>query len=254
MLLMFALLAGCEEPPPPPPIKLPDRPALDTGAAAPVAIIDDAPASGEKNRRPRLRELSLLPAAPKTATDIKLKYKALDPDGDPTDVDIEWYINGERLRGFEKRILNHEHFEKGDEVHAVVEVDDGNLKVTRETDKLTIQNTPPEIILPRGKPSKLDGFRIKATDIDDDSLTFRIEEAPPGLTIDNKGVLHFKGSMESTEGGLYPTRIIVEDGGDEYAAWEMKLTLNAAKASERKLRGAGGDAAGGEGAAAADDG
>jgi hypothetical protein len=200
---------------------------------------EEEPVGDGRNRRPRLRDLALQPAKPRTGTDVKLNFKAVDPDGDRTKITIEWFVNDAKVSGANKRILNNEYFEKGDEVHAVVEVDDRKLQTTKETDPVVIVNTPPEIVMPRGKPAGIDGMKIKATDADGDSLRFRVEEAPPGLTIDAKGVVHYKGDMETTEGGVYPTRIIVEDGGPEYAAWEMKLTLNASKASERTLRGAG---------------
>ena len=46
-----------------------------------------------------------------------------------------------------------------------------------------ILNSPPRIKASRFPVTQLDGHVVQATDPDDDLLTFKVEEAPPGLSV-----------------------------------------------------------------------
>ena len=63
-----------------------------------------------------------------------------------------------------------------------------------------------------GSLGNLDGTTIRAVDPDGDSLRYFLEEAPPGLSIDEKrGVLRYASSMNSDASGTFRTRIVAED-------------------------------------------
>lgn len=231
-LLLLPTLTGCSDPPPPPSEDL-NRPIggrLDTGGSEPVASSGGGKrAKSDGNSAPRLRDIYFEPEEPRSIDSLTVKFTAKDPNGDRVKMDFKWFVNGEQVMGQEKKTLNKKFFEKGDEVSVELEASDGRKEITRKSDPIEILNSPPEITIPRYGVDNIDGLQIQASDPDGDTLRFRLEDAPPGLTINSTGELSFASSMEQTEGGTFPTRIIAEDPEGEYSAWEMKLTLNPSK-------------------------
>jgi hypothetical protein len=235
MLLLLTLLA-CDDPAPPPAATIPTTPtkaSIDTSAPT-----GEEEAAGEptyqdqdRNRPPRLRDVSITPDPVRSIDDARVEYVAKDPDNDPVKMSFEWYVNGDRIAAALGETLAKRHFKKGDKISVEVIASDGRKETMQTTEEVEIANSPPEIELPRFGIKEIDGFQVTATDPDRDSLTFRLEDAPPGMSISRSGKLSFKPSMEQTEGGEFPTRIIAEDPDGEYAAWEMKLKLNPARSS-----------------------
>ena len=230
---LFAL--ACDEPPPPVQAPVVKRAALDTARAA-NADAEETPRD-QQNRKPRLRDLKILPENLNSTTDARVKFTAKDPDDDPIDIDIQWYVNDRRVGGGTHRTLGHGAYRRGDALTVEVNVSDGRKEVEVTSDPLEVLNTPPEIILPRSAVNKLDGYKVQTKDADDDTLTFSVEEAPPGLSIDRRGIIHYTPSSEVTEGGEFATRVIVSDGSDDFAYWEIGIRLNAARAPSRQPSG-----------------
>lgn len=236
IVLLLALACSDPEPPvSPAPLVPPTAKSIDTGAgrSADAVTIDvtgrEVRPSDGKNRRPRLREITLEPEEPRATDNIRARWTARDPDGDRVKIDIVWYVNGEELLGEDRKVLKAGKFSKGDEVYVEITASDGQKETVDESDPVTVVNSPPEIELPRFGIDKIDGFQVKATDPDGDTLRFRLEEAPPGMSISSTGRLSFKGSEEQSEGGSFPTRIVVEDPDGDFAAWELQLKLEPGK-------------------------
>jgi len=233
--MLISLLLACSDPPPPPPpeVTQPIAGTLDTGGAAPVAVDNSygggASAAKDGNRAPRIRDIFLEPDPLRSVDKLTVTVKARDPDDDRVKLDFKWFVNDNQVLGQEKKTLPAKHFKKGDKVYVEVEASDGRKETFDKSPVVEVINSPPEIQPPKYGVDKIDGMQVKATDPDNDRLTFRLEEAPPGLTINSTGRLSFKSSMEQSEGGMFPTRIIAEDPDGEYSAWEMKLTLNPSK-------------------------
>jgi hypothetical protein len=82
--------------------------------------------------------------------------------------------------------------------------------------------------------SQIDGFRIQAEDPDGDTLTFKLEGAPPALTLDGRsGVLSYKGSPDD-EGGNYDVTLVVDDGDGGFAKWTFKMGVEPGSAARQK--------------------
>ncbi len=140
------------------------------------------------NTPPVIRQAMLLPDVPVTTSTLKVAIKAEDFDGDPVSYRYEWYVNGtpegetgETLKGV---------FKRGDEVKVKVFPSDGEDEGPPVTRSVTIQNAPPLFTSTFENQS----FRgntytaiVKAEDPDGDPVTYELQEAPEGMTIDADG-------------------------------------------------------------------
>ncbi len=221
--MLLALMLSCEDPAPPPVAPPPTKAPLDTGV---IADAEEVEAPREANRRPRFQRLEVKPEQPTVESTIDAKVEVKDPDGDLVDVDLYWYVNDEQVGG-NGRQLTSTHFKKGDVVVLKAEVSDGVNRYEKAAEPVTVVNSSPSITIPRNVTS-IDGLQLAGTDPDDDELTWRVEEAPPGFTISTQGKVSYKGSMDVTETTVYTTRIVAEDDSGDFAVWEMGLTVEAA--------------------------
>ena len=91
-----------------------------------------------------------------------------------------------------------------------------------------IPNAPPVITSqPPQEISSLDyRYKVEATDPDDSAFTFRLDEAPDGMSI-NEGTGLIQWSLDGVTPGEYTIAIIVADPEGAEGAQEYKLTLGA---------------------------
>ncbi len=231
-----SLWMGCAAPLPE---GLPD-PTTFAPPSVDTAQEDDAQASAEQaeepddNHPPRIRRLVILPERPQTDDDLRADVSAVDPDGDPLAIDWEWRINGRTVLEAAGRVLPARLTAKGQAIQVEVTVSDGHSEVRRLSDPVRILDSPPRIERGRYAISLLDGYRVKAVDPDGDRLVFKLENAPPGLTIDRRtGELHFVPPTDIEETRTWDVRIIVEDPDGEQAIWTFGVTLTPGRPPER---------------------
>lgn len=133
------------------------------------------------NRPPEIVALSIRPDEPTSEDRIRVELEAVDPDRDDLDVEVEWYVNGVALEASESREWNQfpEDLElsRGDEVFALVSVDDGEASVSRESDRVTVRNRPPRVTSLRLLPDEPGGADnlmavVEGTDPEGDTLEF----------------------------------------------------------------------------------
>ena len=230
--LLLSILIGCADPEPAAPPRAPVAPvAADDGADAPVK---EAPE--EVDQAPRVKSITLSPAAPVRGQDVTASVVAVDRETEVLDVDFVWVIDGDERYELTGEVLAGTNVEKGTSIAVKATVDDGTNEVTELSDTILAVNSAPTIDLDAAAMKSLDGFQVTAQDLDGDRLSYAIEGAPEGLTIDGTGVLHYKGS-ESEPGGAYELVIVVEDGDGGFARWPLKLSVAPGKAAERVHRG-----------------
>jgi hypothetical protein len=217
MLSIFLLACSTPDPAPaPPPIAAP--------APAPAAAPAPAPAARAPNKRPpALRDIALAPVRPVASDTLTVTVDAVDPDGDPLDVDVTWFVNDAEILGVTAETLSGR-FAKGDVVRVRVTVEGEGGDVSMDGPSVTIGNRPP-VFEPVGSLGKVDGFRFRATDPDGDTLSWRLEGAPAGMTISADGVLAYAGSA-SEPGGAYTVAVVADDGAG-YGRYEFPLTVSA---------------------------
>tara|TARA_B110000037_G_C16650840_1_gene314520 strand:- start:58 stop:330 length:273 start_codon:yes stop_codon:yes gene_type:complete len=77
-----------------------------------------------------------------------------------------------------------------------------------------------------GQISSLNGYQVEASDPDNDRLSFTIDDAPDGLTINNaSGVLSYIATQDSSVGGDYNMTITVTDPSGESASLPLSIQV-----------------------------
>jgi hypothetical protein len=222
-MLLFPLLLFACDPIPVVPVPQPE-PVADV--PVPETVVgergDEAPVDG--NRAPVILGIELSPMAPKAGDDVVATVETVDPDGDYVRVEYSWSINGEDLPPRIDPTLSHERLKKGDQIRLRVEASDRKATVGGRSSSIVVRNTPPEITNKAGSLRKVEGYAITAADVDGDPLTFRLQGGPAGMTIDERGVLHYQGT-EAEKGGDYHVQVVVEDGSGGSARWDFSLTV-----------------------------
>ena len=102
------------------------------------------------NALPRVTSASIGEGPYYTDSTIHASADVLDPDGDETRVEFDWFVNGHRVQSGASPVLTGNHFVRGDDVWVqAVPYDlsdgdkDGARGVPGESPRVTIQNSPP---------------------------------------------------------------------------------------------------------------
>ena len=225
VFLLLAILAGCDLTPQPkraqptakppkqqeaPALRVPDAAMSDTGAWEEGASL--------------IRSITYLPTAPTAFDDIEVVVQVEKLPG--MDVDYEWVVNGKKLISARSKVLRQISFNKGDEVRAIITVEKDGRSATKDGGVVVVGNAPPRILTNPSTLRKLDGFRVRADDPDGTAISYRMQSAPPGLTIgEYTGVFRYAPS-KSAEGGKYKITVIAsdEDGGE--SEWSLEVTIS----------------------------
>ena len=226
--LLLALMACSESPPPPAP-----PPAPPSAPVAPKAKQDtggDAPL----NKPPQIASIEFQPASPTTLDAVRMEVKATDADGDRIDVDYQWFVNGQERFEFRDQVLPARAHKKGDIISVRVTANDGAAEAERTSSDLTIGNSIPRFLTDPTTLRDIDGFRVEAKDEDPtDKLTYSLQGAPKGMTIDpDIGVLRYEGTQDEP-GGAYKITIIAEDQDGGQAGWTFGIQLSPGSAAAK---------------------
>ncbi len=230
LIVLCLLLSACE-PLPPIPVPVEQPPALEP---APEPEPAQAEPVVEQNRAPVILAIELEPGQPRTGDDLEVRVTAEDPDDDNVRVERQWFINDREVRGQRGKRLPHTYFEKGDEVRLRVIAKDGEYETEGSTPVILVRNTPPEIVNKSGTLRSIEGYQVRAQDVDGDDLSWHLEGEPAGMTVDaGSGTLHYAGS-EDAAAGAYNVQVIVEDPDGGSARWSFGITVEAGSGGSKE--------------------
>jgi hypothetical protein len=232
LTLLCALLTACD---PLPPVPVPaEQVAPPREEEPPTRALDTAPPEPMLgNRAPVILGIEVEPGNPRTTEDLEVRVEAEDPDRDMLRYDYRWFLNDRELTGQRLPSLSHNYFSKGDMLRLWVNVRDGEHTIEGSTPVILVRNTPPEIVNKPGSLRSVDGFQVKATDVDGDDLTFSLEGQPAGMSIGaTTGLLSYSGS-EDARAGDYQIAVVVEDPDGGSARWTFGITVSAGSAAEK---------------------
>lgn len=143
------------------------------------------------NTPPVVTRVAIEPAAARPGDVLRAVVESSDPDGDPVKYLFEWWRNGKSLgpppKDQEQRTLATEGFARGDQiVLGVTPYDAAGPGRFLVSEPLILLNRAPVITSSPTGPTRQGAFEyvVTATDPDGDSLTYKLDTAPPGMTIE----------------------------------------------------------------------
>lgn len=178
-----------------------------------------------------MMQVVLEPADVRMGDRVTAKVKGADTGQGSFRYGFRWSRNGMMVLESEgeESSLDTVAFARGDvlTVEAAPQDDTSNSRPLRSP-PLTIMNGHPKIA--SAPPATIDGGRyvydVKATDPEGDPLTYSLETAPPGMTID-KSTGRIEWRIPAETRGTHRARVAVRDDRDGYAFQEFELSLAA---------------------------
>ena len=184
------------------------------------------------NDAPTVGTVTIAPQPPTALEDLRVSASPSDPNGQFLNVTYEWAVNGTKLLAQNGPSLSREHFGRGDVVTSVITASDGVASSTATT-QITIQNAPPTITTRPEFLSAIDGLQMSGRDPDGDPLTWSLEGAPYGMTINPRsGEIAFKGSQVD-QGGAFTVSVVAEDPEGLSATWRFSAEVKGGKTDQQ---------------------
>lgn len=221
---MWAIFFSACAPSSPPPVATAPAPAEAPPSTPPRSA--PPPPTEPENRPPKILSVSITPDSPTAVDPIEVSFEAEDPEFDPLTPEYKWFVNGEERGTLTGTFLSGGSLEHGDKVYVEVTVTDGTNVLMGRTRTLTVANRPPVIDEDCLRPPYIDGFQLLATDPDDDSLSWRLEGAPPEMSISSSGMLRYQPSRDAPAGS-WKVGAIVEDGHGGWARLDLPVSVSA---------------------------
>lgn len=185
------------------------------------------------NTPPRVTAVVLVPSIARPGQMVEAQAEASDPDHDRTDLRFAWYRNGKLWREGEEKVLDTASFAAGDQI--VVEVtgrDDAAAGHPLRSAALTLASREPQIV--SAPPTTANGFQyaypVKAVDPDGDKITYRLQAAPAGMSIDQQSGL-IGWAIPPDHRGAVHVRVEADDGHGGVAFQEFDLHVAAPSAT-----------------------
>ena len=181
------------------------------------------------NTPPEVSKVVLDPSPVRVGDPLHAKAEGLDADGDSIRYTFKWWRNNLPQPEGEEGTLQTAAFSRGDTIVALATpYDAAGPGKSKYSDEITISNSPPTIT--SAPPTAINAGRyeyaVTAVDQDGDPLTYLLQTAPPGMTIDAaSGRIEWRLTAQTT--GTHRVRVNVEDGHEGRAFQEFELTPSA---------------------------
>ncbi len=186
-----------------------------------IVTPDDGKAEGEpyrvdievSNLPPKVENIEFSPPVPTVKDSIKVITTVSDPENDPVHLRYVWFVDSKEIEGIDSDTLPNRFLKKGIDIHVeVIPSDEESTGASLISPKVTIANSAP--IITSNPPTSVNGdrytYRVIANDPDGDTITYSLENAPEGMTIDRRtGTVNWQLTPDSR--GEYTFSIIAED-------------------------------------------
>ncbi|OGW49036.1 MAG: hypothetical protein A2V62_01005 [Nitrospirae bacterium RBG_19FT_COMBO_58_9] len=179
------------------------------------------------NTPPIISSLSVRPQPAKPGDKLEVLVEADDPDHDRFELSFRWWRNATVAKEGEEAVLDTTGFSPKDVM--TVEVTPRDRTATGKpikSEPLVLGNSPPTIMSTPSVPVGRERFEyvVKAIDPEGDRIRYRLEIAPPGMTIEaDTGRILWHVAPELT--GTYKVRVVAEDTQGGTAFQEFDVTL-----------------------------
>jgi len=182
------------------------------------------------NTPPVVSRVSLTPESPQSGDRVVAHVDAGDPDYDQVDLRYRWFKNTTVVKEGDDAFLDTAGLAGSTVAVEVTPHDLGAVGSAVRSDAVVVRNSPPTIVSNPPVPSSLERYEylVKAEDRDGDSITYQLETAPSGMTIDGStGRLVWP--IPASEHGSIHVKVIALDGQGGKASQEFDLVLSAGK-------------------------
>ena len=175
------------------------------------------------NSPPEITKVKILPDVFNPGAMLSVEVEGKDIDGDDVTFTYEWTRNGEPA-GNSQQIEGQ--IKKGDKITVTIVPSDGETTGRPIIVRREIKDMPPTII--DNKAFKFDGkvytYQVMANDPDGDSLTYSLQSAPKGMTINpSTGLVYWNVPPGFT--GTAPFQVSVSDGQGGVTKKSFSLTI-----------------------------
>jgi hypothetical protein len=180
------------------------------------------------NSAPMVANLAIEPESVSPGVRVRARADISDVDGDLIRVAYRWWKNDTIVQEGDEAELDTAGFSRGDTLSVEAVPFDGvqKGKAVRSV-PIRVGNTSPRILSAPAKSivNNRYHYQVEATDAESDVITFSLETAPPGMTIDeHKGSVSWQISPDQI--GVHKVRILVKDsqGAITFQEFELNLT------------------------------
>lgn len=179
------------------------------------------------NTPPEVTQIVLEPSEVRVGDRLRAKVEGSDADQDDIRYTFKWWRNSAPLSEGEESALDTTGFSRGDTILVqATPHDHAGPGKARFAEQITIGNSPPKITsIPSTTISQgLYEYAVAANDPDGDPLTYTLQAAPSGMTID-KGTGRIEWRIAAETKGTHRVRVVVEDDRNGHAFQEFDLSL-----------------------------
>lgn len=174
-----------------------------------------------------------LPEQIRPGDTVKVEAEIKDVDNDEVHVLYQWWKNKVVVAETEVPSLDTTGFVRGDVLGVtVIPRDAGGEGRKISPPPVVIGNSPPRFTsrpLPVAQRGVYE-YSLKAVDAEGDPISFDLQMAPPGMTIDKKaGLISWK--VPADLSGAYRVRVVADDGQGGSSSQEFELTVSSPPAS-----------------------
>ncbi len=158
---------------------------------------------------------------------VQAKVEALDPDHDVIHYSYRWWRNDKEIKEGEESALDTTGFSRKDVIGVEVIASDQEISASPvRSAPIVLGNSPPQIVSSPAALTSKDQYEyaVQAKDIDGDTVTYGLETAPPGMTID-KATGQVIWHVTQGLAGTHRVKIVVEDGQGGTAWQEFEVTI-----------------------------
>ncbi len=186
------------------------------------------------NTPPVIRAVTLQPSSAKVGDRLVATVDGSDMDGEDVRYTYRWSHNNRLVAEGEQATLDTTGFLRGDVIAVSVTPHDRESHGREQlSELLALANSPPKFTssaqgsLTQGQFS----YVASALDSENDPVTFALESAPPGMTIDEKtGRIQWDAPVGSA--GVYRVKVLAKDDHQGWASQEFEVALGNAMAAK----------------------
>lgn len=183
-----------------------------------------------QNTPPIVSYVLIEPDEQSFARRVVAKVDIADPDGDTITIGYRWKRNNEVVKEGMADDLDITNWSAKDVIQVEVIASDGIMAANPVSSKeFALNNTAPRVT---SSPATialggLYEYHVTAKDYDADPISYALEAAPVGMTIDSQsGLIRWMPTAGTT--GSHHVRVVVRDGRGGFATQEFDLSLSTA--------------------------